>query len=287
MQGSVAGGNRAWLDRSLVLLGLGLASVWVGVNLLLPGLAASGTPSAVTRLAIHGVILFGLWRGLVRAGISPARRTVVWFAVAVPFTLWLAVIWAMASNGVFQPVQGVASVPRLPVAIFLPLVIGLPLLLCSRTIAAVLDATPTAWLISLQVYRIFGGVILVIWLHGAVSGFFAWPAAIGDMITGIMALPVARAVSSGTTQGRHAALLWNVFGLADFAVAITMGVLSSPGPFQHFGYEIPLSALATYPTVMIPAFAVPSSILLHAISIRQLQRRSGALHVRDVAAPAM
>ena len=58
----------------------------------------------------------------------------------------------------------------------------------------------------------------------------------------------------------------------DFAVAISMGTLSSPGPLQLFGFDIPASQAGTYPTVMIPAFAVPSSILLHALSIRQLRR---------------
>ena len=268
----------------LLLLGVGLAVVWVGANVLFPGLAPSGIPSAVTRLTIHGVILFGLWRGLARAGVPPERRTAVWLVIALPFSLWLAVVWALAINGVFQPVPGIAGLPRLPVAIFLPLLVTLPLLLRSRTIGSALDAMPAAWLIALQVYRVFGGIFLVNWIHGAASGFFAWPAAVGDMITGILALPVARAVASGTTRGRRAGLLWNILGLTDFAVAITMGVLSTPGPLQHFGLDIPLSEVGTYPTVMIPAFAVPSSILLHALSIRQLRRRSSTMGASNVIA---
>ena len=51
-----------------------------------------------------------------------------------------------------------------------------------------------------------------------------------------------------------------------------MGVLSSPGPFQKFGFDIPVSYSGAYPTVMIPAFAVPSWIILHALSLRQLRR---------------
>jgi hypothetical protein len=278
-------GAKHWPDSSIVLLmlGIGLAAIWIGANLVFPGLAPSGIPSAVTRLTIHGVILFGVWRGLAGTGVSLKRRTAIWLAVALPFSLWLAAIWDAAINGRFQPVPDVARLPALPVAIFLPLLIGVPLLLRSRTVAAILDAMPTSWLIALQVYRVFGGIFLVNWMHGAASGFFAWPAAIGDMITGIMALPAARAVASGTTAGYRAGVLWNIFGLIDFAVAVTMGVLSSPGPLQQFGFEIPLSQLGTYPTVMIPAFAVPSSILLHVLSIRQLRRRSGSVRTSDVA----
>jgi hypothetical protein len=256
----------------LLVLGGALAASWVGINLAFPGLAPTGIPSVVTRLAIHSAILIGLWLGLSRTEFSAGKRAAIWLSVAIPFTLWLALVWNLAFNGAFQPIPGVARLPRLPIAIFAPVIIGLILLLRSKSIAALLDAAPTSWLVGLQVYRIFGGIFLVNWVHGTVAGAFAWPAGIGDMLTGIMALPVALQLASGAESGRSAAMAWNIFGLLDFAVAITMGTLSTPGPLQIVGLDIPASLAGTYPTVLIPAFAVPSSILLHALSIRQLRR---------------
>ena len=256
----------------LLLLGVVLAALWIGINLMFPGLAPTGIPSAVTRLAIHAAILAGLWLGLSRTDFSISKRITIWLAITIPFTLWLAVVWALAVNGAFQPIPGVVRLPRLPIAIFAPVIIGLFFVLRSKSIAAFLDATPAPWLIALQVYRIFGGIFLVNWMHGTVAGVFAVPAGIGDVLTGIMALPVALLLASGSERGRSAAMAWNIFGLLDFAVAVTLGTLSSPGPFQIFGPDIPASLAGTYPTVLIPAFAVPSSILLHALSIRQLRR---------------
>ncbi len=256
----------------LLLLGVVLAALWIGINLLFPGLAPTGIPSVITRLAIHAAILAGLWLGLSRTDFSMSKRITVWLAITIPFTLWLAVIWALAVNGAFQPIPGVARLPRLPIAILAPVIIGLFFVLRSKSIAAFLDATPAPWLIALQVYRIFGGIFLVNWMNGTAAGAFAVPAGIGDVLTGIMALPVALLLASGTERGRSAAMAWNIFGLLDFAVAVTLGTLSSPGPFQVFGLDIPASLAGTYPTVLIPAFAVPSSILLHALSIRQLRR---------------
>jgi hypothetical protein len=256
----------------LLALGAALAAFWVGINLAFPGLAPTGIPAVVTRLVIHTTILTGLWLGLARTEFSANKRIVVWLSVAIPFTLWLAVVWNLAVNGGFQPIPGVARLPRVPIAIFAPVIIGLFVLLRSKSIAAFLDATPASWLVGLQVYRIFGGIFLVNWLHGTVAGAFAWPAAIGDILTGIMALPVALQLASGAENGRRAAMAWNIFGLLDFAVAITMGTLSNPGPLQILGLDIPASFAGTFPTVLIPVFAVPSSILLHALSIRQLRR---------------
>ena len=81
-------------------------------------------------------------------------------------------------------------------------------------------------------------------------------------------------MAAGTIEGRKAAIAWNIFGLLDFTVAISLGLATSPGPLQLIVPSIPNTTAGIYPTVMIPAFAVPTSILLHAVSLRQLYRRA-------------
>ena len=144
----------------------------------------------------------------------------------------------------------------------------------------VLDAMPASWLIALQLYRVFGGAFLVGWARNVIPGVFALPAGIGDMITGLLALPVAIALAADTPAARRAAVGWNVFGLFDFAVAVSIGLMIAPGPLQLIVPSIPNATAGVYPNVMIPAFAVPSSILLHALSLRQLRRRNTALSLR-------
>ena len=164
----------------------------------------------------------------------------------------------------------------LPLAIFLPVIIGAPLLLLSKRVGQVLDAMPVTWLVALQLYRVFGSVFLAAGLRGALPGVFAVPAGIGDVLTGLFAVPAAIAVATGTAQGRRAAITWNIFGLADFAVAITLGLITSPGTFQLIVPNVPSIGAGAYPNVLTPAFVVPSSILLHALSLRQLTRRNTA-----------
>src|ERR1700751_1203050 len=148
----------------------------------------------------------------------------------IPYTPWMAVAWSAAINGIFGP--DASPLPMLPLAIFLPVIIGAPLLLLSKRGGQVLDAMPASWLVALPLYRVFGSWALAAWLRGALPGVFALPAGIGDVLTGLFALPAAIAVATGTAEGRRVATLWNIFGLADFAVAIIMGVITSPGPLQ-------------------------------------------------------
>jgi hypothetical protein len=246
-----------------------LTFLWLGLNFIFPALQPTGIPSIVTRVVIHATILTGLWLGLARTTFDPGTRVKIWFVIAVPFTLWLAVVWGLAIEGAFRPRPGV---PALPIAIFLPVLVGLILLLRSHRVAAILDATPPSWLIGLQVYRVFGGIFLVVWARGNLSGTFALPAGAGDVLIGLLALPIAYLVHRDAPGSRRAAIAWNILGLADFAVAIGIGILSTPGPLQVIVPDGSNAQLGTFPTVMIPAFAVPSSILLHALSLWQLRR---------------
>jgi hypothetical protein len=239
------------------LIGLALAALAIALAALLPQQA--GTVQAVLRLVVLALILIGLWPRISRRG---------WLLVAVTLVAWQALVWWLAQRGTFAPTSPLAR--ALPVAFLLPLLIGLPLLLRSRSIGAVLDATPAGWLIGLQVYRVFGSVFLVGWANGAFPSAFALPAGFGDVLTGLLALPVAALVQAEARGWRTAAIAWNVFGILDLVNALTLGSLTSVGviPVDH------PTTIGLYPVVLIPAFAVPLSLLLHALSLRQIRRRS-------------
>ena len=258
----------AW--RSLLWI-LPLTLLWTLLICWQPIILASGVPTTAVRLMTYGLIGVGLWLGLESPDLTSDQRRTTWLAVMIPYTLWMAVAWSGAINGVFRTGT---RLPALPLAIFLPVIIGAPLLLLSKRVGQVLDAVPASWLVALQLYRVFGSWALAAGLRGALPGVFGVPAGIGDTLTGLFAVPAAIAVATGTAQGRRAAIAWNILGLADFAVAITLGAITSPGPFQLIVPDVPSIGAGAYPGVLTPAFVVPSSILLHALSLRQLRRRN-------------
>jgi len=268
---------RAW---DSLLWTVPLTALWTWLLYAQPVLLESGFPALAARLAAYGLILLGTWLGLERTDLTPGQRRATWLAIIVHFTLWAAAAWSAAINGVFR--TDYSQLPLLPVAIFLPLVIGIPLLLLSKRVGQLLDAMPANWLVALQLYRVIGSQWLAYWLLGRLPGLWALPAGSGDVLTGLFAVTAATALASGTAEGRKAAVLWNIFGLADFVVAITLGMIITPGPFQLIVPQGPNVGLDGYPNVLTPAFVVPSSILLHVLSLRQLRRRSRSA-ARDVA----
>jgi hypothetical protein len=215
------------------------------------------------------MIALGLWLGLERTELTSLQRRNVWLAVMIPITLWLAVIWSAAISGLFKP--GAFAIPVQPIATLGPVVLGVPVLLRSRRIGEVLDAMPASWMVALQVFRVNGFAFLFGWAYGTVPGVFALPAGIGDILTGLFAVPIAISLGSGSHESRRAAIAWNIFGLLDFAIALSIG-LAIMFRLIETGFASATGGL--YPVVMIPAFGAPTSIILHTLSLRQLLRRN-------------
>lgn len=100
---------------------------------------------------------------------------------------------------------------------------------------------------------------------------FALPAGVGDILVGITALPVAYALARMARRARSVAVAWNVIGIGDLVLAVTLGFLTSPSPFQQLALEQPNAAITRYPFVLVPTYAVPVSILLHLFSLWRLR----------------
>ncbi len=249
-----------------------VTGLWFSALLAIPGLQDSGLSVVVARIGVHLVEISGTWAALSLAPLTKAQKIRTWLALAVPLTLWHGAAWAIVANGLLLP--GATAIPLLPLMIVVPTAIVIVLLLRSRRIATVLDAMPAHWLVGLQAYRVIGAVFLANWMVGTTPGIFALPAGTGDVITGLMALPTAVVLAGGRQGSIRSALFWNLFGIADLVVAVTLGALTTPGPLQQLALDHPNLTTGTYPTAIIPAFTVPTSLVLHALSLRQLARRA-------------
>src|SRR5258708_2178942 len=182
----------AW--RSLIWVAP-LTLLWILLIYWQPAISTSGVPTAAPRLMAYGLIGLGLWLGLERTDLTSDQCRTTWLAVMIPYTLWMAVAWSAAINGVF--VTG-TRVPALPLAIFLPVIIGVPLLLLSKRVGQVLASIPASWLVALQLYRVFGSWALVAGLRGALPGVFALPAGIVAVATCVVPARPAIALSTSS-----------------------------------------------------------------------------------------
>ena len=122
------------------------------------------------------------------------------------------------------------------------------------------------WLIGLQLFRVIGAVFLIEMIQGHIPGIFAYPAGLGDVLVGLVALGVLLAYRDSGQIPTAAIFLVIGLGMADFISAFFFGITSSAGPLQLFTPDV-TNDLLLFPTGMIPLFLVPYAIFFHTLSL--------------------
>jgi len=221
-------------------------------------------------LAVIIAVLSGLKRALRRTTLPEADRSKAFSSVSFLLLAWFAIATISSAAGFYRPPSG--SPPTIQYGLLTPIVVGLLLFralpLLRRTVAAI----PNAWLIGVQLYRALGVIFLILYAGGHLPGLFALPAGIGDVMVGVLAPLIAAAYARSPQSSARWAKLWNLLGITDLVVAVTMGFLTSPSPLQLAAFDRPSMLIGMFPLVLIPVFAVPLSILLHFASLRKLRQ---------------
>lgn len=186
----------------------------------------------------------GLWIGLAAAAASAG-----WIAISDPF-----------------PVIGIfVATPLLAAAIAAMSPAGRKAML----------SIPMPLMIGLNVGRIFAVLFLLLAAEGRLAGPFPYFAGWGDIITGVVALPLIWLASSEGAKTNAAIAAWNLFGTADLVLAIALGVTSSAGsPLRMFDAGPGSEAMQQLPWSFVPTVLVPLWLILHAIIWVRLRQRA-------------
>jgi len=127
------------------------------------------------------------------------------------------------------------------------------------------------WLMGVQAFRLIGGLYLFEHFRGNVGTAFGYWAGIGDVLTGILAsVLVLQYLITGSMSQRVA--FWTIiFGLADFAWAYAIGVLSFETPLQVFAFG-EVHATNLFPLAMIPFLLAPIAMAYMVMTLIKLKR---------------
>ena len=149
--------------------------------------------------------------------------------------------------------------------------IGIATLLSAR-VRETLLALPVPLLLGLNALRILpGAFILLLASQGKLSGPFPQSAGWGDIIVGVIAIPLLLAAARNFAGSRRALLAWNILGTLDLLEAVALGVLSAPGsPLQIFGGAVGSTAMWSLPWSSIPTLLVPFYFITHGIIFARL-----------------
>jgi hypothetical protein len=202
--------------------------------------------------AADAAVLIGL------AAIRPAYK----FAAFVATGLWAVMMVVISALGGFAP-GTTGPIPAVAIALAVLMTFGLVAWLGSPAFRAAYRSIPLTGLVGINVFRVVGICFLILHNAGALANPFAAYAGWGDLITAVVAAPIALALAGGRMP-RGWLIAWNLFGALDLLTAIALGVLSAPGtPFRLFTEAPGSTAMGVLPWVLAPTLLVPMYLLTH------------------------
>jgi hypothetical protein len=126
-------------------------------------------------------------------------------------------------------------------------------------------------LTTVQVWRVGGIAFLILLAKGILPPILALPAVFGDMAIGVTAPFIADAPAQNNMSARGF-VRWQIAGILDLVVAVTLGVLSSPSRLGILAHGATTRVIGQLPMPLIPAFAVPLLVILHIICLAQVRQ---------------
>jgi hypothetical protein len=182
--------------------------------------------------------------------------------------VWLLLVVSLGATDTFVAPPGT---PPLPIAIGVvaPLMLFFAGLRLSHTFREFVLSLDLRLVAAMQAWRWAGLDFLSLYAHKVLPAVFALPAGLGDMAIGVTAPWIVLAlVRQPGFAARGAFIRWNVLGILDLVIDVSIGTVSAFFATGARG-EISTAAMASLPLLLIPAFLVPVFLMLHTAALMQ------------------
>ena len=208
------------------------------------------------------------------AEFDPSRHRGVLWVVAITLAAWFLLIVWLGAAGVFIGPRGKPPLP-MAIGVAAPLLLFLACMRASLAFREFVLSIDLRLNIAMQAWRWAGMGFIDLYAYKVLPAVFALPAGLGDMAIGMTApwiiLALARRPDFATSS---TFVRWNLLGILDLAVAITIGTLEALLATGAPG-EISTTPMTALPLLLIPAYFVPIFVMLHIAALlqsRQLKR---------------
>ncbi|MEW9570799.1 hypothetical protein ABQJ54_03485 [Rhodanobacter sp. Si-c] len=202
------------------------------------------------------------------AGSQPAGAGGIHPGVILALAAWFVLVVLLGVSGAFVGRPGQPPV-AIAIGVGAPLLLFFAWLRYSPSFRAFVLSLDLRLITAMQAWRWAGLGFLSLYAHGVLPAMFALPAGLGDMAVGFAApWMILALVRRRDFAASRAFVRWNVLGMLDLAMAITLGTLSASPSTGALG-EVTTAPMATLPLLVIPAFLVPLFLMLHTAALMQ------------------
>ena len=193
-------------------------------------------------------------------------RTIL--SATVVLTGWILLVVSLAAVCAFVAPPGTPPI-AIAIGVGVPLIAFFAWLRLSPAFRDFVLSLDLRFIAGIQGWRWAGLGFIDLYAHNILPGIFALPAGLGDMAVGFAAPWMILGLVRRPDFAASAAFRrWNVLGIVDLVVAVSLGTLSSILSTGAPG-EISTAPMATLPLVLIPTFLVPIFLMLHTAALKQ------------------
>ena len=199
---------------------------------------------------------------------QPVRLSRISSRVGRVLTGWFVLVVSLGAVGAFVAPPGMPPI-AIAIGAGAPLLAFFAWLRLSQPFRDFVLSLDLRFIAGVQAWRWAGFGFLSLYAHNILPGIFALPAGLGDMAVGFAAPWMILSLVRRSDFAASAAFRrWNVLGILDLVVAVSLGTLSATLSTGAPG-EISTAPMATLPLLLVPVFLVPLFLMLHIAALMQ------------------
>jgi hypothetical protein len=202
------------------------------------------------------------------AGITAVRSRNIQFGILGFYIAYLTYVSILSLKGMFDN----KSIPP-TVMVFgaIPLMIILFGLIGNTGLfKKLLRSITLESLVAMHVFRVVGIFFIFLYFYHLLPAEFAFSAGIGDIITALLALPVAKMISRGKSWSIPLVYAWNILGILDILNLLVIATII--GKNSIITGDPGVREMTLFPFVWFPAFAPATILFLHTVVFRKLHQ---------------
>lgn len=211
--------------------------------------------------------------------INPHRHT----GLILVLLTWFGLVFALSLNDFFVPPPGEPPLNLLLMALLAIGIFFTAYYTLDRFRDYVLNLDMRL-LIMIHSWRTLGLGFVMLYLFDRLPALFALTAGLGDALAAIGAVFLAYALfQRPETVSRKWIWRWNAFGLLDFILAVSLGIMTRSGGLLMQADTVNSDIMTQLPFIIIPGFLVQVFTLTHIIIFLQLKQQRSDLSVSRTA----
>ena len=213
-----------------------------------------------------GFIANRVKQAAVNAGMTAGKARNIQYGVFGFYIAYLAYVSILSLKGVFDNNSIPPSVMvfcAIPLMIILFGIIG-----NTQLFKKLLRSITLESLVAIHMFRLVGVFFIILYSYRLLPTEFAFSAGMGDIITAVLAFPVARMVLKGKSWSIPAVYAWNILGIMDILSLLVIAALNVKHDILTGGHS--QREMTIFPFVWFPAFAPATILFLHTVVFRKL-----------------